>query len=83
MFHGVKQDSGSSARVCSYESTECTEVRLRDLLRSVLNIRSVKLLMEKLRQRFQFHCHFRRDIQFMRVLRVYNGPDARTGFRKC
>ena len=48
MFHGVKQDSGSSARVCSYESTECTEVRLRDLLRSVLNIRSVKLLREEL-----------------------------------
>ena len=28
-----------SASVCSYESSECTEVRLRDLLRSVLNIR--------------------------------------------
>ena len=25
--------------------------------------------------------NMRRDIQFLRVLRVYNGPDVRTGYR--
>ena len=54
VFHNVKQvtdigpiiastllciETQDSASVCSYESSECTEVRLRDLLRSVLNIR--------------------------------------------
>ena len=46
---------------CVYESSDCTETRVRDLLRTVLNIR--------------------RDIQFLRVLRVYNGPDVRSGYR--
>ena len=32
VFHNIKSDS-------SYESSECTESRLRDLLKSVLNIR--------------------------------------------
>ena len=36
LYNDTIQDSAS---VCSYESSECTEVRLRDLLRSVLNIR--------------------------------------------
>ena len=43
LYNDTFQDSAS---VCSYESSECTEVRLRDLLRSALNIRS-HLIKEK------------------------------------
>ena len=43
LYNDTFQDSAS---VCSYESSECTEVRLRDLLRSSLNIRS-QLIKEK------------------------------------
>ena len=52
----MKHDSG-----CTYESSECTETRVRELLRNVLNMR--------------------REVQFLRVLRVYNGPDVRSGYR--
>ena len=56
MLLGVKHDTS-----CVYESADCTESRVKELLRTVLNIR--------------------RDIQFLRVLRVYNGPDVRSGSR--
>ena len=56
VFLGVKHDTS-----CVYESSDCTENRVRELLRTVLNIR--------------------RDIQFLRVLRVYNGPEVRSGYR--
>jgi len=56
VFYGVKQES-----TCGYESSECTEAKVREILKTVLNIR--------------------REIQFLRVLRVYNGPDVRTGYR--
>ena len=56
VFLGVKHDTS-----CVYESSDCTETRVKELLRTVLNIR--------------------RDIQFLRVLRVYNGPDVRSGSR--
>jgi len=52
VFHGVKQEAN-----CGYESSECTDAKVREVLRNVLNMR--------------------REIQFLRVLRLYNGPDCR------
>jgi len=52
----VKHDSG-----CTYESSECTESRVKDLLKTVLNMR--------------------REVQFLRVTRLYNGPEVRSGSR--